>query len=163
MIDLMSYLSELCSFLVLGMISYNIQPFAVHWKWLVVCIITLFISHYASVTGVLATLLKHSNLLQHSQTPILYVVYRGAVSFTLTARAEGELLENDQVMLMMRLSLCMIWLCVFQHVGIANPHTSMHLHFVEEEEEEKREPMRDWFYWYFVGEEEEKEHLLEDR
>ena len=66
MVDLMGYLSELCSFLVLGMISYNIQPFAVHWKWLVVCVFALYISHYASITGVLATLLHRSNLLHHS-------------------------------------------------------------------------------------------------
>ena len=65
MIDMMSYLSELCSFLVLGMISYNIKLFDIHWKWLVVCILTLYICHYASITGILATFLRKSRLLDH--------------------------------------------------------------------------------------------------
>ena len=53
------------------------------------------------------------------------MVYRGAVSFTLTARSEGELLENNQVVLMMRLSLCMIWISVFQHILTTNPHVPL--------------------------------------
>ena len=57
------------------------------------------------------------------------MVYRGAVSFTLTARAEGELLENNQVVLMMRLSLCMIWMSVFQHLLTTNPHFPLHVKF----------------------------------
>lgn len=72
MVDLTSYLSELCSFLVLGMISYNIQPFAVHWKWLVVCVAAILISHYASITGVLATILRRSNLLEHQHVYFLH-------------------------------------------------------------------------------------------
>jgi len=52
---------------------------------------------------------------------VLFLVYRGSVSFTLTARAEGELLENNQVMLMMRLSLCMIWISVMQHIVLSCP------------------------------------------
>ena len=43
------------------------------------------------------------------------------MSFTLTSRAEGELLENNQVMLMMRLSLCMIWISVMQHIVLSCP------------------------------------------
>ena len=81
------------------------------------------------------------------------MVYRGAVSFILTARAEGELLENDQVMLMMRLSLSMIWLCIFQHVVIANPYSPIHLHDKEEKEEKKKEgKVKDVLYWFFVRE-----------
>ena len=84
------------------------------------------------------------------------MVYRGAVSFILTARAEGELLENDQVMLMMRLSLSMIWLCIFQHIVIAYPHSPVHL-TVEEEKEEKKEEgkVKDVLYSFFVKEVEE--------
>ena len=52
---------------------------------------------------------------------VLFLVYRGSVSFTLTARAEGELLENNQVMLMMRLSLCVIWISVMQHTVLSCP------------------------------------------
>ena len=72
MIDMMSYLSELCSFLVLGMISYNIKLFDIHWKWLFVCILTLYICHYASITGVLATLLRKSKLLDHSHVRLFF-------------------------------------------------------------------------------------------
>lgn len=54
---------------------------------------------------------------------MLYVVYRGSVSFTLTARGEGELLQNDQVMLMMRLSLCVIWISLIQHIVFTCPYT----------------------------------------
>ena len=67
------------------------------------------------------------------------MVYRGAVSFTLTARAEGELLENNQVVLMMRLSLCMIWISVFQHILTTNPHVPLHVEFKEVEEEVMKE------------------------
>ena len=67
----------------------------------------------------------------------MYIVYRGSVSFVLTARAEGELLENDQVLIMMRLSLCMIWLCVFQHVTIANPLNPLHIRIPQSSQEEK--------------------------
>ena len=63
------------------------------------------------------------------------MVYRGAVSFILTARAEGELLENNQVVLMMRLSLCMIWMSVFQHILTTNPRFPLHVKFEVEEEE----------------------------
>ena len=38
------------------------------------------------------------------------------MSFILTARAEGELLANDQVVFMMRLSLCLIWVSLIQHI-----------------------------------------------
>ena len=67
----MSYLSELCSFLVLGMISYNIQPFAVDWRWLVLCACVLAICHYASITGVLGTLCRKYQLLEHSQVLVV--------------------------------------------------------------------------------------------
>lgn len=85
------------------------------------------------------------------------MVYRGAVSFILTARAEGELLDNDQVVLMMRLSLCMIWLSVFQHIAIADPHTPLHLRFEKEKEEDVGAPMQDWFHSFFVRDEDEEE------
>ena len=88
------------------------------------------------------------------------MVYRGAVSFTLTARAEGELLENNQVVLMMRLSLCMIWISVFQHILTTNPHVPLHVEFKEVEEEvikeneekvkETRSRSMDSLYPYFV-------------
>lgn len=57
---------------------------------------------------------------------------------------------------MMRLSLCMIWLSVFQHVGIANPKSPFYLHFEEEVQEESNEQTKDWFYSFFVGEEGER-------
>ena len=49
------------------------------------------------------------------------MVYRGSVSFILAARAEGELIDNNQVVLMMRLSLCMVWLSIFQHILVYYP------------------------------------------
>lgn len=100
----------------------------------------------------------------------MYIVYRGSVSFVLTARAEGELLENDQVLIMMRLSLCMIWLCVFQHVTIANPLNPLHIRIPQSSREEKEEKrgngvIENWLYSYFVDnerddKEEEEERLL---
>lgn len=45
------------------------------------------------------------------------------MSFTLTARAEGELLQNDHVVLMMRLSLCVIWISLLQHISFSCPYT----------------------------------------
>ena len=56
---------------------------------------------------------------------MLYVVYRGSVSFTLTARGEGELLQNDQVVLMMRLALCVIWISLIQHIVFTCPYTGL--------------------------------------
>ena len=51
------------------------------------------------------------------------MVYRGSVSFILAARAEGELLDNNQVVLMMRLSLCMVWFSIFQHFLLFYPNS----------------------------------------
>ena len=52
---------------------------------------------------------------------MLFFVYRGTVSFTLAARAEGELVDNSQVTLMMKLALCMIWISIFQHLLLSIP------------------------------------------
>ena len=54
--------------------------------------------------------------LDQNQSVLLYLVYRGSMSFILTARAEGELLANDQVVFMMRLSLCLIWVSLIQQI-----------------------------------------------
>ena len=54
---------------------------------------------------------------------VLLMLYRGSVSFTLAARAEGELLDNNQVLQMMRLSLCMVWISVFQHLLLSCPYS----------------------------------------
>ena len=53
------------------------------------------------------------------------MVYRGSVSFILAARAEGELLDNNQVTQMMRLSLCMVWFSIFQHIILFYPTSSL--------------------------------------
>ena len=100
------------------------------------------------------------------------MVYRGAVSFTLTARAEGELLENNQVVLMMRLSLCMIWISVFQHILTTNPHVPLHVEFKEVEEEvmnENEEKVKDTrsrsmdsLYPYFVYHNENEEEQYDN-
>ena len=47
---------------------------------------------------------------------------------------------------MKRLSLCMIWLSVFQHIAIADPHTPPHLRFEKEKEEDVGAPIQDWFH-----------------
>lgn len=120
MVDLLGSLSELCSFLVIGMISYNVKPFEVHWSWVLLITIIVYVSRYASVTGVMATVLQWVDpkikWLDQNQSVLLYLVYRGSMSFILTARAEGELLANDQVVFMMRLSLCLIWVSLIQQI-----------------------------------------------
>lgn len=120
MVDLLGSLSELCSFLVIGMISYNVKPFEVHWSWILLITIIVYVSRYASVTGVMATVLQWVDpkikWLDQNQSVLLYLVYRGSMSFILTARAEGELLANDQVVFMMRLSLCLIWVSLIQQI-----------------------------------------------
>lgn len=125
MVEMLGFLSELCSFLVIGMISYNVRPFDVHWSWILLITFVVFISRYAAMTGIMATLLKwlepSNRLLDQSQSILLFLIYRGSVSFSLTARAEGELLENEQVVLMMRLSLCLIWVSLIQHIFISYP------------------------------------------
>ncbi|KAK8826124.1 hypothetical protein WA556_003852 [Blastocystis sp. ATCC 50177/Nand II] len=127
MVRFTGYFCEVCSFLVLGMISYNLQPFSVSPLWLLITFAVLVVSNYASITGVLATVMRwvepRSDFLSHRHIAVLYIVYRGSVSFTLTARAEGELLQNDQVVLMMRLSLCVIWISLIQHVLFSCPYT----------------------------------------
>ena len=50
-----SYLCELCSFLVLGMITYNLHPFAIDKRWLLLFVLVIYLVRYASVTGVMAT------------------------------------------------------------------------------------------------------------
>ena len=71
MIRFLGYLSELCSFLVIGMISYNIHPFDVDKRWLALVVIVLFICRYASVTGILATfhhwIYPRESLITHPQ------------------------------------------------------------------------------------------------
>ena len=120
MVDLLGSLSELCSFLVIGMISYNVKPFNVHWSWILIITFIVYISRYASITGVMATVLRWVDpkikWLDQNQSVLIFLVYRGSMSFILTARAEGELLANDQVVFMMRLSLCLIWVSLIQHI-----------------------------------------------
>lgn len=120
MVELLGSLSELCSFLVIGMISYNVKPFEVHWSWILIITFVVYISRYASITGVMATVLRwvdpKNNWLDQNQSVLIFLVYRGSMSFILTARAEGELLANDQVVFMMRLSLCLIWVSLIQHI-----------------------------------------------
>lgn len=120
MVELLGSLSELCSFLVIGMISYNVKPFEVHWSWILLLTFIVYLSRYASITGVMATVLRWvdpgTKWLDHRQSLLIFLVYRGSMSFILTARAEGELLANDQVVFMMRLSLCLIWVSLIQHI-----------------------------------------------
>lgn len=131
-----SYLCELCAFLVLGMVTYNLHPFDIDKRWLVLFVAVIYLVRYAAVTGVMATAVrwlegdKHP-LLNHNhvdlvvssllQVAVLFFVYRGSVSFTLVARTEGELVDNSQVALMMKLALCMIWISVFQHLLLSIP------------------------------------------
>lgn len=69
MVRFTGYLCEMCSFLVLGMISYNLQPFSVSPLWLLITFMVLVLSNYAAITGVLATVMKwvepHSDFLSH--------------------------------------------------------------------------------------------------
>lgn len=120
MVELLGSLSELCSFLVIGMISYNVKPFNVHWSWILIITFIVYISRYASITGVMATVLRwvdpRIKWLDQNQSVLIFLVYRGSMSFILTVRAEGELLANDQVVFMMRLSLCLIWVSLIQHI-----------------------------------------------
>lgn len=120
MVELLGSLSELCSFLVIGMISYNVKPFEVHWSWILLITFIVYVSRYASITGVMATVLRWVDpkikWLDQNQSVLIFLVYRGSMSFILTARAEGELLANDQVVFMMRLSLCLIWVSLIQHI-----------------------------------------------
>ncbi|KAK8791417.1 hypothetical protein WA588_001424, partial [Blastocystis sp. NMH] len=125
-----SYLCELCSFLVLGMITYNLHPFAIDKRWLLLFVLVIYLVRYASVTGVMATAVhwlegdKH-HLINHNHVAVLFFVYRGTVSFTLAARAEGELVDNSQVTLMMKLALCMIWISIFQHLLLSIPFAGL--------------------------------------
>ena len=56
------------------MISYNIQPFSVDPRWLLLTLVVLGVSHYASLTGVMATVLRwvelHVKLLSHNHVGI---------------------------------------------------------------------------------------------
>ena len=74
MVRFSGYFCEVCSFLVLGMISYNIQPFSVDPRGLFLTLIVLGVSHYASLTGVMATMLRwvepHVKLLSHNHVGI---------------------------------------------------------------------------------------------
>lgn len=128
MVDLLGSLSELCSFLVMGMISYNVRPFEVHWSWILLLTIIVYVSRYAAISGVMATILRWvdpgTKWLDQNHSILLFLVYRGSMSFILTARAEGELLANDQVVFMMRLSLCLIWVSLIQHVLFSFPLSS---------------------------------------
>ena len=63
----------------------------------------------------------------------------------------------------------MIWLCVFQHIAIANPLNPFHIRIPQSSQKEEREKygmIQSWLYSYFVDEgekeeeEEEKEQLL---
>lgn len=76
MIRFVGYISELCSFLVVGMISYNIRPFEVDKRWLAVFLFTVFLCRYACVTGVLDTihrwLYPKDSLITHPQVCILF-------------------------------------------------------------------------------------------
>ena len=61
--------------MILGMISYNLQPFSVSPLWLLITFLVLVVSNYASITGVLATVMKwvepRSDFLSHRHVGII--------------------------------------------------------------------------------------------
>ena len=66
---------------------------------------------------------------------VLYLLYRGSVSFLITARADGEFVDNSQVLLMMKLSLSLVWISIIQHIL----YTAPNLHHSQKEQEETNE------------------------
>lgn len=63
---------------------------------------------------------------------MLYLIYRGSVSFLITTRSDGELVDNSQVLLMMKLALSVIWISVIQHILIASPLSTLFSFHLEE-------------------------------
>ena len=66
---------------------------------------------------------------------VLYLLYRGSVSFLITARADGEFVDNSQVLMMMKMSLSLVWISIIQHIL----YTAPMLHRSQKEQEETNE------------------------
>lgn len=79
MIRFLGFLSEMCSFLVLGMISFNIHPFDIDKRALLLFVFIVYLSRYAAVTGVMDTVVKwmepHRTLLTHNHVTVFSMVY----------------------------------------------------------------------------------------
>ena len=52
-------LAEHLSYFIVGIISYIVQPFDMDYQLLLVCVVVMFICRYASVTGVLASVIRY--------------------------------------------------------------------------------------------------------
>lgn len=52
-------LAEHLSYFIVGIISYIVQPFDMDYRLLFVCVVVMFICRYASVTGVLASVIRY--------------------------------------------------------------------------------------------------------
>ena len=79
MIRFLGFLSEMCSFLVLGMISFNIHPFDIDKQALLLFVIVVYLCRYAAVTGVMDTFVKwlepHRALLTHNHVTVCSVIH----------------------------------------------------------------------------------------
>lgn len=51
----------------------------------------------------------------------MYCIYRSSFAFSLTSRADGELIDNSQALLMMKLSLILVWISAIQHFILSSP------------------------------------------
>lgn len=75
---------------------------------------------------------------------MLYLLYRGSVSFLITARADGEFVDNSQVLLMMKLSLSLVWISIIQHILFTAPFSRVAESNQEESNEIELKPIEDY-------------------
>lgn len=76
-IHLLGMVSELVSFFLIGVISFIVNPFDVDYRVLVLFVIVLYISRYASITGVVSCF-KHFTRIdvdQFQSHQVLQIMY----------------------------------------------------------------------------------------
>ena len=59
LVEVIGTLAEHLSYFIVGIISYIVQPFDMDYRLLLVCMVVMFICRYASVTGVLASVIRY--------------------------------------------------------------------------------------------------------
>ena len=59
LVEVIGTLAEHLSYFIVGIISYIVQPFDMDYRLLLVCVVVMFICRYASVTGVLASVIRY--------------------------------------------------------------------------------------------------------
>ena len=59
LVEVIGTLAEYFSYFIVGIISYIVQPFDMDYRLLLVCVVVMFICRYASVTGVLASVIRY--------------------------------------------------------------------------------------------------------